>query len=185
MDQVKCQNKENKIIKELEKKGKFPDHYKEKVSMKKVSMDVMKPWIARRITELMGFEDEIVVEYCISQLENPPETGLDPKMLQISMTGFMERKAGAFCSELWKNLLSAQASPVGVPQEFLERKKQELEKKRHEADRVKEELARRRAELEAANEGAAPPRRHSRSRSPQGDRGGSSSPKPRRRRRFE
>ena len=26
-------------------------------------MDVMKPWIAKRITELLGFEDDIVVEY--------------------------------------------------------------------------------------------------------------------------
>jgi hypothetical protein len=25
-------------------------------------MDVMKPWIAKRITELLGFEDDIVVE---------------------------------------------------------------------------------------------------------------------------
>ena len=28
----------------------------------KVSMDVMKPWIAKRITEMLGFEDDIVVE---------------------------------------------------------------------------------------------------------------------------
>lgn len=25
-------------------------------------MDVMKPWIAKRITEMLGFEDDIVVE---------------------------------------------------------------------------------------------------------------------------
>ena len=29
-----------------------------------VSMDVMKPWIAKRITEMLGFEDDIVVESC-------------------------------------------------------------------------------------------------------------------------
>ena len=33
----------------------FPDGFQ-------VSMDVMKPWIAKRITELLGFEDDIVVE---------------------------------------------------------------------------------------------------------------------------
>merc|ERR1712083_691568 len=102
------------------------------VDMSKVSMDVMKPWITRRVTELMGFEDDIVVDYCIANLNEPPETGLDPKLLQVNMTGFMERKAAHFCSELWKHLLSAQESPVGVPQQFIDEKKEDLRQKREE-----------------------------------------------------
>merc|ERR1711971_944652 len=70
--------------------------------------------------------------------------------LQVNMTGFMERKAAPFCSELWKYLLSAQESPVGVPKEFVEKKKEELRQKREEADKVQEELKRRRQELEEA-----------------------------------
>eukprot|EP00419_Tripos_fusus_P085105 CAMPEP_0172853358 /NCGR_PEP_ID=MMETSP1075-20121228/56875_1 /TAXON_ID=2916 /ORGANISM="Ceratium fusus, Strain PA161109" /LENGTH=194 /DNA_ID=CAMNT_0013699835 /DNA_START=42 /DNA_END=624 /DNA_ORIENTATION=+ len=152
-DQVKCINAEQRLIKELEKKSRFPEHFAKKVDMSKVSMDVMKPWIAQRITEELGFEDEIVVDYCITQLENPPAKGLDPKMLQVNMTAFMERKAAKFCSELWTHLLSAQDSPVGVPRQFIEQKKDDLRQKREEADRVQEELKRRRQELEEAKGG--------------------------------
>merc|ERR1712093_81470 len=143
-------NAETKLIKEMEKEGRFPEHYNTKVDMSKVSMDVLKPWITRRITELLGFEDDIVIDYCISQLTEPSEKGLDPKMLQVNMTGFMERKAAPFCSELWKNLISANRSPVGVPQEFIDEKKQELKKRKEEADKVQEELKRRKKELEDA-----------------------------------
>mmetsp|Transcript_7376 Transcript_7376/g.19888 ORF Transcript_7376/g.19888 Transcript_7376/m.19888 type:complete len:212 (-) Transcript_7376:57-692(-) len=173
-DQVKHVNAEQKIIKDLNKKGVFPAHYAKKVNMKKVSMDVMKPWIAKRITDMMGFEDEVVVEFCIVQLDTVLEAGghgLDPKMLQVNMTGFMERKAAPFCAELWANLLSAQESPVGVPQEFIEKKKEDLRQKKEEADRVQEELKRRRKDLEEAARGggreeAARGGGRSRSRSP-------------------
>merc|ERR1719191_172845 len=110
----------------------------------------MKPWIARRIAELMGFEDDIVIDFCVANLSDPPETGLDPNLLQVNMTGFMERKAAPFCAELWKNLISANQSPVGVPQEFIDEKKKELQKKKEEADKVQEELQRRKKELEDA-----------------------------------
>lgn len=149
-DQVKCANVEQRLIKQLDKKARFPEHFARKVDMSKVSMDVMKPWIARRITELLGFEDDIVVDYCISQLAEPSEGGLDPKLLQVNMTGFMERKAAPFCSELWRHLLSAQESPVGVPQEFIDQKKDDLRRKREEADQVQEELNRRKKDLEEA-----------------------------------
>eukprot|EP00933_Yihiella_yeosuensis_P021580 TRINITY_DN17051_c0_g2_i1.p1 TRINITY_DN17051_c0_g2~~TRINITY_DN17051_c0_g2_i1.p1 ORF type:complete len:256 (-),score=63.74 TRINITY_DN17051_c0_g2_i1:91-858(-) len=150
-DQVKHVNAEQKLIKTLSKNKQFPEHFSQKVEMSKVSMDVMKPWIAKRITELMGFEDDIVVDFCVAQLEENHEKGLDPKMLQVNMTGFMERKAAPFCSELWKHLLSAMESPVGVPREFIDQKKDELKQKREEAERVQDELKRRRQELEDAN----------------------------------
>merc|ERR1740121_2618690 len=126
----------------------------------------MKPWIAQRITELLGFEDDIVVDFCITQLESPPEKGLDPKMLQVNMTGFMERKAAPFVSELWAHLLSAQASPVGVPQEFIDKKKDDLRAKKEEAEKVQEEIRKRKQELEEASSGGrqgAPQRTRSRS----------------------
>jgi len=46
----------------------------------------------------------------------------------------MEWKAAPFCSELWENLISANLSPVGVPQEFID-EKNELKKKKEEADK--------------------------------------------------
>mmetsp|Transcript_90206 Transcript_90206/g.160670 ORF Transcript_90206/g.160670 Transcript_90206/m.160670 type:complete len:238 (-) Transcript_90206:79-792(-) len=149
-DQVKHVNAEQKLIKQLTKDKKFPEHYSKKVDMSKVSMDVMKPWITKRITELLGFEDDIVVDFCVAQLHEPGEKGMDPKLLQVNMTGFMERKAAPFCSELWTHLLSAQDSPVGVPREFIDQKKEELKQKKEEAERVQEELKRRRQDLEDA-----------------------------------
>jgi len=149
-NQVKHVNAEQKLIKQLSKDKKFPEHFSQKVDVSKVSMDVMKPWITKRITELLGFEDDIVVDFCVAQLTEPDEKGLDPKLLQVNMTGFMERKAAPFCSELWKHLLSAQDSPVGVPREFIEEKKEELRKKKEEAERVQEELKRRKQDLEDA-----------------------------------
>lgn len=46
--------------------------------------------------------------------------------MQIQLTGFLDKDTPAFCKELWKLLLSGQASPQGVPKELLEAKKLEL-----------------------------------------------------------
>lgn len=37
--------------------------------MTKVKMDVMKPWIAKRVTELIGFEDEVLINFIYGLLE--------------------------------------------------------------------------------------------------------------------
>ena len=44
------------------------------VDMKKVNLQVIKPWIAKKVTELVGFEDEVVVEYAMGLLEDPNHT---------------------------------------------------------------------------------------------------------------
>lgn len=150
---------DKKLVEQMEKKKQFPSHFAESVHMKKVSMDVLAPWIRKRITELMGIEDDIVIEYCISHLteELPPGKKLCPKTLQMNLTGFMERKAKVFCSELWTHLLSAQDSPVGVPQSFIDMKKKELQEKKEKAEKLEEELNRRRAELMATSSQLLPP----------------------------
>lgn len=38
--------------------------------MRKVELAVMKPWIAKRTTELLGMEDEVLIEYITAQLED-------------------------------------------------------------------------------------------------------------------
>lgn len=38
--------------------------------MRKVELAVMKPWIAKKIIELLGFEDDVLIEYIIGLLEN-------------------------------------------------------------------------------------------------------------------
>ena len=37
--------------------------------MTKVNVDTMKPWIATRITELLGLDDDVIVEFVYNQLE--------------------------------------------------------------------------------------------------------------------
>ena len=47
----------------------FPSIFKTKVDMKKVSLEAFKPWLAKRVTELLGDEDEVVTDYAYSMLE--------------------------------------------------------------------------------------------------------------------
>ena len=37
--------------------------------MSKVKLSVMKPWISRRVTELLGVEDDVLINFIFSQLE--------------------------------------------------------------------------------------------------------------------
>merc|ERR1719181_383839 len=65
------------------------------------------------------------------------------------MTGFLERKAGVFCKELWELLLSAQENPAGVPQQFIDDKRNEMLVKKAEQARLEAEIAKRKAEEDA------------------------------------
>lgn len=89
------------------------------VDVSKVKMDVMKPWIATRVTELLGFEDEVLINFIYGLLDKKVVNG---KEIQIAITGFMEKNTVKFMKELWTLLLSAQSNSSGVPQQFLDAK---------------------------------------------------------------
>ena len=38
--------------------------------MRKVNLTVIRPWIVKKVVELVGFEDEVVVEYAMGLLED-------------------------------------------------------------------------------------------------------------------
>ena len=62
--------------------------------MQKISIDVLKPWITLKLNEILGMEDDVVVEYVFTQLE---EKELNPKKMQINLTGFLNaRRAREF-----------------------------------------------------------------------------------------
>ncbi|OIT40207.1 PREDICTED: serine/arginine repetitive matrix protein 1 [Nicotiana attenuata] len=126
-------NKQAKLL----KSQKFAPELEHLVDMTKVKMDVMKPWIAKRVTELIGFEDEVLINFIYGLLERKVVNG---KEVQISLTGFMERNTGKFMKELWALLLSAQNNASGVPQQFLEAKEEEMRKKKAETDRIASEI---------------------------------------------
>lgn len=124
------------------KATKFPPEFDRKVDIEKVNIDLMKKWIAQKITDILGDEDDIVVETCYNLIEQnqfvrtdtrlatrQPLTCPQPKIkeIQIQLTGFLNKDTPAFCKELWDLMLSAQESPMGVPKEMLEAKKLELQ----------------------------------------------------------
>lgn len=38
--------------------------------MRKVNLGVMRPWVTKKVVELVGLEDEVVVEYAMELLED-------------------------------------------------------------------------------------------------------------------
>ncbi|EEC15776.1 serine/arginine regulated nuclear matrix protein, putative, partial [Ixodes scapularis] len=117
-------DKQKKLLKQL----KFHDVLNKRVDMNKVNLDTIKPWITRKITDFLGMEDEVVVEFVFNQLE--AEKHPDGRMMQINLTGFLNGKnARDFMGDLWVLLLSAQESVGGIPAEFLEQKKEEIKKR--------------------------------------------------------
>ncbi|KAJ3711653.1 PWI domain-containing protein, partial [Lentinula guzmanii] len=102
--------KELKLLKSM----KFPPEFDKKVGkldsvdMRKVNLTVIRPWIAKKVVEIVGFEDEAVVEYAMGLLEDKQEPTPDPKKMQIILTGILAEDTPAFMSALWNLLLEAQ-----------------------------------------------------------------------------
>ncbi|KAL6644767.1 hypothetical protein ACP70R_016375 [Stipagrostis hirtigluma subsp. patula] len=130
-------NKQAKLL----KTQKFAPELDHLVDMSKVKMDVMKPWIAKRVTELLGFEDEVLINFIYGLLE---EKEADGKKIQIQLTGFMEKNTVKFMKELWSLLLSAQQNASGVPQQFLDAKEAEIQQRKAEDDRIAQEIQKKR-----------------------------------------
>ncbi|CEJ90750.1 Putative Serine/arginine repetitive matrix protein 1 [[Torrubiella] hemipterigena] len=147
----------------LLKTTKFPPEFSQKVDMRKVNLQVMKKWIANRMSEILGNDDDVVIELCFNLIEGSRFP--DIKALQIQLTGFLDKDTAGFCKELWKLLLSAQDSPQGVPKELLEAKKLELIQEKMEADRAAND-DRRREDPTRRDRGTGDPR--SRDRHPGG-----------------
>ncbi|XP_042384204.1 serine/arginine repetitive matrix protein 1-like isoform X2 [Zingiber officinale] len=129
-------NKQAKLL----KSQKFPLELEHPVDMTKVKMDVIKPWIATRVTELLGFEDEVLINFVYGLLDGK---GVDGKQIQIQLTGFLEKNTGKFMKELWGLLLSAQDNASGVPQQFLDAKQEEMRKRKVESDMITQEIQKR------------------------------------------
>ncbi len=58
-------SKEKRLLKTM----KFPKEYELKVDLTRVNWEVMKVWIAQRVTELLGVEDDVLIGYVYEQLE--------------------------------------------------------------------------------------------------------------------
>ena len=117
-------------VKKLIAKTKFPANFSEKVDMKKVNMETMVPWITAEVQKYVGFDDEVLVGYVQSQLQPPDGSPVDPRAVQLNLMGFLEKHTSTFMAELWTLLLSAQRHPMGIPEEFIEKKREEIRQKK-------------------------------------------------------
>ncbi|EFE32702.1 uncharacterized protein ARB_00527 [Trichophyton benhamiae CBS 112371] len=137
----------------LLKTTKFPPEFAKKVDMTKVNIEVMKKWIAERISDILGNEDDVVIELCFNLLEGSrfvrgqTDSRLLVSLLRvefdgltINLTGFLEKDTAKFCKDLWNLCLSAQDSPQGVPKELLEAKKLELMQEQRESGGERERI---------------------------------------------
>lgn len=41
-----------------------------KVDLSRVKLDVIKPWITKRVAAMLGMEDDVIVEFIFNQLED-------------------------------------------------------------------------------------------------------------------
>ncbi|KAL8989382.1 MAG: hypothetical protein Q9177_001723 [Variospora cf. flavescens] len=133
----------------LLKQTKFPPEFSQKVDMKKPQLTRLHRWIAGKISDILGNEDDVVIELCFNLLEGSRFP--DIKVLQTQLTGFLDKDTPKFCKELWTLCLSAQSNPQGVPKELLEAKKLELIQEKIDAEKAAEE-AQRRKEQERTRE---------------------------------
>ena len=86
---------------------------------------------------ISGMEDDVIVEFIFNQLEAKDP---DPRKMQINLTGFLNGKnARIFMGELWKLLDSAQKTTSGIPQELIDKKKEEM-KSKSDDDRIRTSL---------------------------------------------
>ena len=84
-----------------------------------------------------------MLTYIQSKTDGPsPFQNLNPRKMQINLTGFLNGKnARVFMHELWELLCSASTNPNGIPDSFIEEKKEEIKKRNVSAFRKRRFLA--------------------------------------------
>lgn len=53
--------------------------------MRKVNLDVLRDWVVKKVTQLVGFEDEVVIEYVLGMMEDKSQpVGSFPVPIKLS-----------------------------------------------------------------------------------------------------
>lgn len=122
---------------------------KDQVDLKLINFEVIKPWIGRRLIELLeGFEDDVLIQLVTNMLEDTPETTIsttntedntkitvskkivDHRELQLQLAAFLSPQTALdFVTELWTLLCSAQQHPEGIPEAWVEEMRNDFMKK--------------------------------------------------------
>jgi serine/arginine repetitive matrix protein 1 len=141
---------------------KFPAEFNEKVlqisycdflmfncqvDFSKIKLDVISAWVTKRVTEILGFEDDVVINMVNSYLQGKE---VDPKKMQLNLTGFLEKDTAAFVTDLWRLLLDAQQHS-GIPSVMMDEIKEELRKRKEESSRIEKgiEMSQQRSQVKS------------------------------------
>ena len=149
--------------------AKLAEALKVKIDIDKVDLEVIKPWISREITALLGVEDEVLIGM-IEVLLEECKIHKNGAHMYAQLESFLEKQTETFCVQLWELLASAQANAgkhgeKGVPSKFM--KDTEAQRKREDEayERMKKNQERgrdgRRSQQKPYDR---PPRRDSRDR---------------------
>ena len=123
---------------------KHPAELNRAVDTRRVKWEIVKPWIATRVTELLTVEDDVLIAMIYNLLEQDVvhKSGV---YVYSQLQTFLEKETDTFMRELWDLLVSANANPSGIPQRFIDEKANELRRQKELAD----ELRRRQRESDA------------------------------------
>ena len=114
-------NKDKKLIEKIE----FPPEYATQINKNKLNLEIIKSWVDKKLTDILGFEDECLCSYIINLIDEYEEY-IEPKKIHYAITGFLDNKTYIFMQDFWKLLISAQKTPDGIPRELIEEKKEEI-----------------------------------------------------------
>lgn len=129
--------KEKNLLKTIHKFE--PDQ--KSVNFSGVNWEVIKPWLSKRVTELLGgVDDDVVVLYIEEQVVG--KKSFDPRQLVVNIAGFLEGQSDTFVRELWSLLVSASKSTSGIPQSLLVKKHAELQMKQEVDFKVLQQIER-------------------------------------------
>jgi serine/arginine repetitive matrix protein 1 len=61
--------------------------------MRKVELKVIRPWVAKKVVDLVGFEDEVVIEYAMGLLEDESQP-VRPVIVvcRVALTALLSRR---------------------------------------------------------------------------------------------
>lgn len=131
---------------------KFPKELDLVIDYSRIVWPVIREWTAKRVTELFGIEDEVLIQFIHNRLENTqvitqfhPDRELfvqelNPKELYLELIPFLEKNAGLFMKELWTLLASAAASSTGIPQSIMDAKAEELKQRKEQQELVRQTI---------------------------------------------
>lgn len=82
-------------VKKGSKRVKYPEELDRVVVMRGVKVDVIKPWIAQRVTELLGVEDDVLIAmiYNFLEMDQIHKSGGD---MYVQLLTFLEKNTAVF-----------------------------------------------------------------------------------------